>query len=155
MLEDVIIKKTSNPDDGYTDEDDLFLDTLTHIDDVGKVMNMLANHMDDIGDWHDNTKLEFFEEFSKDTLERKSTPDFKQREWYGIHTSKERHHVNACVPDKVDFFDLLEMIVDCCVAGKARVGVVNDEFLIISDDILKDAYWNTVKKIKDSIILEK
>jgi len=108
MLEKVLIKKTSNPDNGYVDEDELFMDTLTHIDDVEKVMDMLASHLEDIGDYHDNTKIEFFEKFAKDTIERQSTPDFKQREWYGIHTSLERHHVNARVPDDVDFFDLLK-----------------------------------------------
>jgi len=46
------------------------------------------------------------------------------------------------------------MMVDCCVAGKERAGMVNDEFLIVPDTVLKDAYWNTVKKIKNSIILE-
>ena len=55
----------------------------------------------------------------------------------------------------MDLIDLLEMIVDCVVAGKTRSGEVNNDFLILNDNILEDAYWNTVKKITDIVIVEK
>lgn len=154
MLEDVIVRKTSNPDNGYEDEDDLLIDTLNHIEDVGRVMYMLAGHMEDIGDWHDNTKMEYFDDFKKDCLERLTTPEFKKRDWYKIHTTKERHHINANVPNDVNLFDLLEMIVDCLVAGKTRSGTVNYDFLVIPDNILKDSYWNTVELISKHIIVD-
>lgn len=153
MLENVQVKKTSNPDNGYESEDILFMDTLYHIDDVEKTMDMLASHLEDIGDYHDYTKLEYFDEFAKDCLERLTTPEFKKRAWYNIHTTQERHHINASIPENVDLFDILEMIVDCVIAGKTRSGSVNKEFLIITDDVLKDAYWNTVDKIEKHIIV--
>lgn len=154
MLEDVLVKKTHNPDNGYEDKDDLFIDTLNHIDDVGKVMYMLAGHLEDIGDWHDNSKLEYFDDFANDCLERLTTPEFKKRKWYKIHTTKERHHINACVPENVNLFDILEMIVDCIIAGKTRSGFVNKDFLVIDDNVLKEAYWNTVDCISKHIIVD-
>ena len=155
MLYSVKIKKTENPDDGWTDKDYLYMDVLYHQDAVKDVMDMICSHLEDIGDEHDWTKIKYFEDFAKDSLERLDTPDFKSRHWYKVHTTNERHHLNTYEPEDVDLFDVLEMIVDCVVAGKARTGEVNKDFLILKEeDMLEKAYWNTVKKIEDSIILE-
>lgn len=154
MLFDVKVKKTSNPDNGYEDKDDLFMDTLNHSDDVQNTMYMLASHLEDIGDWHDYTKFKYFDEFAKDCLERLTTPEFKKRDWYNIHTTQERHHINARVPEDVNLFDVLEMIVDCIVAGKTRSGFVNKDFLNIPDEVLREAYWNTVDEITNHIIFD-
>lgn len=154
MLYQVKVKKTGNPDEGYTDKDDLFMDVLYHRDDVKDVMYMIASHLEDVGDYHDHTKLEYFDDFAKDTLERLETPDFKQRNWYNIHTTNERHHINANVPEKVNFFDLLEMQVDCIIAGLTRSGYVNRKFLEIPDDVLKEAYWNTIDLITEYVVVD-
>ena len=151
----VIVKKTENPEYGYNSKEQLLRDTNQHRQDVGKVLGELSLYLFERGVAHDWSKLAFFEQFSQDTLERQDTPDFKSRPWYKIHTTKERHHVNANVPEDVDLIDLLEMIVDCVVAGKTRSGEVNNDFLILNDNILEDAYWNTVKKITDTVIVEK
>lgn len=151
----VIVKKTENPEYGYNSKEQLLRDTNQHRQDVGKVLGELSLYLFERGVAHDWSKLAFFEQFSQDTLERQDTPDFKSRPWYKIHTTKERHHINANVPEDVDLIDLLEMIVDCVVAGKTRSGEVNNDFLILKDNILEDAYWNTVKKITDTVIVEK
>lgn len=151
----VVVKKTENPEYGYNSKEQLLRDTNQHRQDVGKVLGELSLYLFERGVAHDWSKLAFFEQFSQDTLERQDTPDFKSRPWYKIHTTKERHHVNANVPEDVDLIDLLEMIVDCVVAGKTRSGEVNNDFLILKDNILEDAYWNTVKKITDTVIVEK
>lgn len=150
----VVVKKTENPEYGYNSKEQLLRDTNQHRQDVGKVLGELSLYLFERGVAHDWSKLAFFEQFSQDTLERQDTPDFKSRPWYKIHTIKERHHVNANVPEDVDLIDLLEMIVDCVVAGKTRSGEVNNDFLILKDNILEDAYWNTVKKITDTVIVE-
>ena len=150
-MQAVIVKKTNDPEKGYETKEQLLTDTKQHICDVGKVLTSLSFELVDRGDYHDWSKLEYFDQFAKDTLEREDTPDFKQRDWYNIHTREERHHINARVPEDVNFIDLLEMIVDCCVSGKTRSGSVNDDFLVIPDDVLNDAYWNTVRLIKDNI----
>ena len=150
----VVVKKTENPEYGYNSKEQLLKDTNQHRQDVGKVLGELSLYLFERGVAHDWSKLAFFEQFSQDTLERQDTPDFKSRPWYKIHTTKERHHINANVPEDVDLLDLLEMIVDCVVAGKTRSGEVNNDFLILNDNILEDAYWNTVKKITDTVIVE-
>lgn len=154
MLDKIEVKKTTNPDDGYEDIDILFKDTLQHKKDVGLVLANIGKYIKEKGECHDWTKVEFFDNFAKDCLERKDTMDFKQRDWYHIHTTKERHHLNASCPEDVDLFDVLEMIVDCIIAGKTRTGEVNKYFLILKEDMLEKAYWNTVKKINDSVIVK-
>lgn len=151
MLEKVPIKKTGNPDEGYDDIDDLFLDTLQHCDDVENVMKHIASHIEDIGEYHDYTKIENFEDYANDTLERQITPNFKERKWYNIHTTNERHHINSNIHDDVNLFDLLEFICDCITAGKARTGKVNKSFLKIDEEILNKCYWNTIKLIDESV----
>ena len=56
-----------------------------------------------------------------------------------------RHHLLSRCPDDVDLLDVIEMIVDCVCAGKARSGEVRP--LEISDDILRLAVENTVKLV--------
>lgn len=150
-MQTVIVKKTNNTEKGYETKEQLLEDTKQHIHDVCKVLTSLSYELVDRGDYHDWSKLEYFDEFAQDTLERENTPDFKQREWYKIHTREERHHINAKIPEDVNLVDLLEMITDCCVSGKTRSGTVNDDFLVIPDEVLHDAYWNTVKLVKDNI----
>lgn len=150
----IIIKKTSNPDYGYTSKMKLYDDTRQHQIDVCRVMLRISKIIKERGTYHDWSKTKYFNSFANDTLERLDTPDFKARDWYKIHTTKERHHLNASVPEKVDLIDCLEMIADCVCAGKARSGEVNPEFLILKDNILEDAYWNTIDKISEMVIVE-
>ena len=153
-LETTIVHKTGNPENGYTDEEQLLLDTLTHRDDVCECMKNIASYIEDIGEWHDWSKIEYFDDFQKDCLERLTTPQFKEREWYHIHTCKERHHINARTPSDVNFFDIIEMFVDCIVAGKTRTGKVNNSFLVLPQSVINEAYWNTIKLLQEKIIIE-
>lgn len=153
MLKEIKVTGTGNPEVGYDSKEQLRADTLQHIHDVGLVMAHIGMVLMERGYTHDWSKLEFFDDFAKDTLERLETPEFKKRNWYHIHTVEERHHINANVPVDVDLIDVLEMIVDCIIAGKTRSGWVNKEFLILKDSVLEDAYWNTVDKIDKSIVV--
>ena len=153
MLRDVDIVKTGNPEEGYSDKEELFNDVLQHKKDVSECMDMLSEHIHEIGENHDWTKVEFFDEFANDTLERLDTPDFKERDWYNIHCNFERHHINAFVPDDVDFFDLLEFISDCLIAGKTRSGDVNYDVFNIDENIILKSYFNTVAKIDNHLKL--
>ena len=153
-LKTIKITKTNNPEYGYENKEELLTETKQHIQDVGGVMTMLGYELADRGGKHDWTKLEYFPQFAQDTLERLTTPEFKARDWYKIHTVKERHHINANVPENVNLIDILEMIVDCVVAGKTRSGHVDKKFLEIPNTILEDAYWNTVELIEDTVIID-
>lgn len=152
-FEPVKIRKELDVLNDTFNEDDLFIDILNHRGDVEKVMYHIADYLEEIGEWHDWTKLEYFEEFKDDCIERLSEEDFKKRDWYNIHTIKERHHVNANCPEDVNLFDILEMIADCIIAGKSRSGVVNNDYLELNDGILERAYWNTVKFLSDNIVV--
>ena len=148
------IKKTNNPDYGYTNPEELYSETTQHQQDVCRVMYELAKIIMKRGEIHDWTKKKYFQDFANDTLERLDTPDFKSREWYKTHTTLERHHINANVPDDVNLIDILECICDCICAGKSRSGEVNPSFLVLKEGILEKAYWNTVNKISNNVILE-
>ena len=125
----------------------------SHISDVKRVLKRLADVVSLTGEIHDRTKksyeLEFYNDF-KDTLVNGS--NFVEGEWYKMHIEKERHHLLSRCPDDVDLLDVIEMIVDCVCAGKARSGEVRP--LEISDDILRLAVKNTVKLIDDMTEVE-
>lgn len=150
----VKVKKTSNPEYGYESKEQLYNETQQHRHDVSKVMSCVSDELRYMGMCHDWSKIEYFDQFAQDTLERQDTPDFKSRSWYKVHTTQERHHINANVPEKVNLFDLLEMIVDCIIAGKTRAGMVDNKFIEIPDEVLKEAYWNTVEYITGHVELE-
>ena len=118
----------------------------SHISDVRRVLQYLGKVLEFAGESHDYTKksyeLEFYNDF-KDTLENGS--NFVEGDWYTLHINMERHHLLSRCPDDVDLLDVIEMIVDCVCAGKARSGEVRP--LEISDDILKLAVENTVKLV--------
>lgn len=62
--------------------------------------------------------------------------------WYQMHIDKERHHPMSKCHDDINLLDVIEMIVDCVCAGKARAGEVRA--MEIDDEILKKAFQNTV-----------
>ena len=74
--------------------------------------------------------------------------EFKKINWWNIHKTKERHHLNDNCPDDVNIIDVIEMIVDCTMAGLARTGKVYD--ISIKPEILKKAVDNTVKLLIDN-----
>lgn len=117
-----------------------------HREDVASVMYELSRMIDNVGKFHDCTKKcqerMFWRDF-KDTLENGA--DFVSGEWYQLHATAERHHLLSHCPDDVNLLDVLEMIVDCVCAGKARSGEVRD--LEISTDILEKALKNTVQLV--------
>lgn len=150
------IKKHHNPEHGYESKEQLLLETEQHRMDVAKLMMFLGLELIETGAEHDWTKIDYFNQFAEDTMQRETTPEFKKRPWYQIHVKKERHHLNAELPKDVDLIDVLEFICDCVCAGKARTGRVEKKFLELSGDTLKKAYWNTVNKMIDEVeIIEK
>lgn len=151
MIDEVFVKKTCNPELGYESKFQLLSDTYQHKNDVAKLMKSMGVCLINQGLNHDWSKIEYFDKFAEDTLERQDIPNFKDREWYKVHTLEERHHINARVPDKVNLFDVLELIADCTIAGKTRTGEVDDRFLELTSDILVKAYWNTVDLIKNKV----
>ena len=60
----------------------------------------------------------------------------------------ERHHLNDNVPEDVNLIDVLEMVIDCTVAGLARSGEVYN--ITIPNDVLIKAIDNTKNLIIDA-----
>ena len=124
-----------------------------HRDDVRNVMDYLAYLIDRAGMVHDFTKKTAEPQFYNDFLSTMNEgTNFVEGKWYQHHIERERHHLLSHCPDDVDLLDVLEMIADCVCAGVARSGEVRD--LEISADILEKAVQNTVKLIRDMIVVE-
>lgn len=148
-MDKIIIKKSQDADTrsskGNVTKDKLLKHTLSHISDVKNVGKWLSEELVlQIGN-HDHTKVEYIDQFYEDFTSGKQGADFKALPWWKEHM-KERHHLNDSVPDDVDLIDVLEMVIDCTVAGLARSGEVYP--IEISDDVIKKAINNT----KDLII---
>ena len=121
----VKIKKNPNGDTRTAKKDVTFSEFQKandmHRQDVRAVMYHLSNQMRMQGIKHDWTKISKEKLFYKDFL--------------------------ATMNEGADLLDIIEMVVDCVCAGKARSGEVRE--LEISDEILKLALNNTVKLVDD------
>ena len=121
-----------------------------HKQDVKIVMDELAYMLSQRGREHDYTKKSheklFYENFIS-TINYGT--DFVNDEWYKMHVTTERHHLISDLKKDFDLIDVLEMIVDCVCAGKARSGEVKN--LQIDEEILTKAFNNTVDKINNMI----
>lgn len=125
-----------------------YRETVLHRDDVRNGLRFIAGLLMERGSLHDHTKLENLEDFVYD-LQR----DFEgedTRGWWDEHL-KERHHLNDSVPEDVNLVDVLEWLVDCCVAGAARDGNVRE--LTIDSEVLERAIANTRELIVNNIKL--
>ena len=152
--------KSSRNADSRTATDKVSKETLLensrqHISDVGKALNWMAQKLREAGYTHDYTKItninEFYDDFS--ASQDGFQGDFKEQHWFKDLHLQERHHLNDRCPDDVTLFDVLERIADGVTAGMARSGEVYEDEL--SPEILAKAYQNTMKLLKDEIVVTK
>ena len=145
----VKIKRSPSADtrsaDHMVTKEELYQQSESHISDVANVGKMLAKKLIDQTYAHDYTKIDYIDEFHKDFVAGQNGAKFKSLPWWQIHLT-ERHHLNDSVPDDVNLIDVLEMVIDCTVAGLARSGEVYD--ITIPNEVLVKAINNT----KDYII---
>lgn len=129
----------------------------SHMQDVAMVMRELASNIEDRGVSHDFTKIlhskQFYSNF-RDVLDGNAVEDFTDLPWYKMHVQAERHHLNNHCPEDVNLIDVLEMIVDCVCAAKARRG--NDSIYAIDlpDGILERAVNNTIELVDDMVAVK-
>lgn len=121
-----------------------------HIDDVDKALSFWIKLLSERQGKHDWTKLDNFEN-EYGNLVKTGVKDkiFLKSEWWHKHITKERHHLQYYTPSDVNLIDVLELISDRVVAEKGRTGKIIKEYLEIDTNILKDAYWNTVRLLDD------
>lgn len=121
-----------------------------HIMDVGKALALFSSMLSDAAVRHDYDKLTainwFFSDFQT---------GFSSTGWWENHRKIHRHHLNYedGIPPDVNLLDVLEYIADCVMAGMARSGRVYD--VQLSDDVLRDAFVNTVELLKSQVVVVK
>ena len=126
---------------------------ISHILDVRAVMLKLAQQLAQQGVEHDWTKLKYEKEFWKDFQNSLlNGADFVNGDWYQLHITKEKHHPTSKCHEDINLLDIIEMVVDCVCAGKARSGKVRP--MEINEEIIKKAFENTVKLIDELTEIE-
>jgi hypothetical protein len=130
-------------------KDQLMFSSMQHIADVAKGLEFLKELMDKASLKHDFDKLSDIHQFHTDFI-----TGFKQTIWWDNHRKINRHHLLADdgIPADVNLVDVLDMIVDCVMAGMGRTGTVYP--LEIKPDVLMAAFQNTVELLKAQIIVK-
>lgn len=149
-MDKIIIKKNPNGDTRTAPKNitmEQFHEANTsHKSDVQRVMTCLAMMLDKNGKMHDWTKLAYEDEFYDNFLDTiNNGTDFVSNSWYQKHIMIEKHHPFSYYHEDINLLDIIETIVDCVCAGKARSGQIRD--LEFDDEIIKKAVANTVKLV--------
>lgn len=154
------IKQNKNGDSRVADHIPTIMEfdeaNKSHKDDVKRLMRAFADEINERGASHDWTKERepYRSMFYRDmcnSIEGKI--DFLDGEWSRLHYEElERHHLNTYCQEDVNLIDVIEMLCDCVVAGKARSGDVYD--VNISGEVLIKAVKNTVEILKSCVLVE-
>ena len=123
--------------------------SVQHIGDVQKGLDFFQALIEQAKRLHDHDKLTGIEKFHSDFL-----TGFKETGWWDNHRKVNRHHLLQAdgIPADVNLIDVLEMIVDCVMAGMGRTGTVYP--LNISPELLKIAFDNTSVLLQSQIVVE-
>lgn len=134
------------------DKETLLKSSEQHIEDVRQGFNFFQEKMYEAAKFHDHTKISEIDLFHKDFI-----TGFKTQDWYMLHKQTERHHINypEGLKEDVNLIDILEHIIDCVMAGKARNGDGKLWDITTSNEILQKAFSNTVKLLTNNVEVEK
>ena len=145
------IKKSQTADTRTCDFKTVSKETLVasskqHIQDVAAGLEMIKAIFGLAQIAHDHDKLSGIDHFHADFV-----TGFEKTEWWDNHRKVNRHHLQKDdgVPVDVNLVDVIEMIVDCVMAGMARSGKVYD--VKIDPAILQKAFDNTVELLKQNV----
>jgi hypothetical protein len=148
------IKKSETADSRTCDfksvtKEQLLASTHSHLSDIKKGFDFFIHLMMLQQARHDLTKLSHIDDFHRNFV-----TGFKEKDWWELHQEKERHHFNdpKYIPDDVNLIDILDQIIDGCMAGMARSGSYRQEH--ISPELLERAYRNTVALLLSQIEVE-
>lgn len=127
----------------------LLASSVQHIGDVRKGMEFFMSKIYEAAGRHDWDKIEKIDGFHRDFV-----TGFKEHSWWDNHRKINRHHLleKDGVRDDVNLVDVIDMIVDCVMAGMGRSGSVYP--LTIDADVLKKAFDNTVELLKSQVIVK-
>ena len=132
-------------------QEQLLVSSKQHIGDVEKGFLFFMDQMYKAAKRHDWDKIDDIYGFH-----RYFQTGFKSTIWWEAHLRKNGHHLlnPEGVRDDVDLVDVMEMIIDCVMAGMGRSGSVYP--LNISPEVLMRAFQNTVELLKRQVkVVEK
>ena len=130
----------------YISEEALLKGVESHREDAADVMNELANELRAMGERHDHTKIEHFEEYYKDFYDSTIDPEtMDNTKWQRFHAKAERHHLKKECPSDVTLLDVLEMAVNHVCYWKTSTGKVDP--VALKGELLQKAFKNTLKYI--------
>lgn len=131
----------------------LLRESHLHRSHVRRVVAVLASEMIERGERHDHTKIGLIDGFHDNFVQTMQNKlPFKEHSWWKAHLT-EKHHINDYMHEDADLLDLIEMIVDCVCAGKARTG---DVFPVeVPSEKLQRLLQNTVTKLIASVEVAK
>jgi len=139
---------TRSSDVSKVSKEQLLASSKQHINDVQVGISMLSLMLSNAAKKHDHTKISGIDAFYKDFKN-----DFKTKDWWEKHVVEERHHLSSHVPDDVNLIDVLEYLVDGCMAGMGRTGKYRKEDL--PKGMLQKAFDNTIDLMINNIIVKK
>lgn len=125
---------------------DLLESSLQHIGDVGRGLAFFSALITEAAVRHDYDKLTEIDWFHADFV-----TGFEETGWWDNHRRIHRHHLaqEDGIPENVNLVDVIEYIVDCVMAAKARTGEVYD--LKFTPELLENAFKNTVTLLKGNV----
>jgi hypothetical protein len=150
----IVINKSSTADTRSCDwssvsKDQLLESSIQHIDDVKKGIEFMCDTLLRSVHRHDHDKISDIDGFHRDFV-----TGFKEHQWFDNHIQVNRHHLGypEAVPEDVDLLDIIEMVVDCTMAGMGR----SDEIypIEIPNEVLQRAVNNTMLRLKSEIIIK-
>jgi hypothetical protein len=139
----IIIKRSPSIDE-LKNPQQFIRSTNAHIDDIRNGLTYIAKLMQAAGNNHDHTKLDDPEGFFKALKSKNDNSDI-----FMNHYKLERHHLLDHIPDDVDLIDVMEFLVDGCMAGMARSQ--NYTLPKIDPQMLVKAFENTTKRILEVV----
>jgi len=123
--------------------------SVQHINDVRLGFEFFKRLMSSAAYYHDIDKLDDMDMFHRDFI-----TGFEVTEWWDKHRKISRHHLlqEDGIPKDVNLIDVLEMIIDCTMAGMGRTEIVYP--LKLDPEVLMKAFENTCELLKDQIVVE-
>lgn len=123
-----------------------------HRSHVRRVMAAVSAELIERAEKHDHTKISDIDGFHDAfTRTMRKEIEFKDHDWWRLHLT-EKHHINDRLHGDADLLDLLEMIIDCVCAGKARTGTVFP--VELPSATLQKLLDNTVSKLCEAVKVE-
>jgi len=130
-------------------KDQLCDSSVQHRSDVRKGFEFFRRMMQRQAELHDHDKLSDIDGFHADFQ-----TGFEQHEWWDRHRKINRHHLlqEDGVPEDVNLIDVLDLIIDCTMAGLARSGDIYP--ITLSPEVLQRAFDNTCELLKSHVVVE-